>query len=402
MVLNMRIGIDARMMGAENTRGIGRYIEEMIRAMLGQIHESETLVLFERNPSRSPIQHSHVEHIKADISWYGLKEQMALPAIIKQSKIDVLWVPHWNIPLRHHGPIVITIHDLLLVRHERSAKISTQNPILFYVKYLAFRFVLHFALKKAKMIFPPTETIKNEIELFYPMSSEKLKVTGEGLGHISPSNAHTFTNKYLLYVGSAYPHKRLDLALMAWRTISKNHPSLHFFIVGEKDIFMRRFEEQVVREVLSRVHFFGVITDEDLSAYLTQAKGFIFPSEYEGFGLPPLEALLCGTPTVAADIDVMKEVLPKEGVFFFHKGHVNDMITAIELMLERGATEEEMRRAVKWIQERHTWAGAAGIAWESIRSILKKEEKHDEKKRKTRGDSGMEKDEYQRRTGTSA
>lgn len=398
----MRIGIDARMMGAENTRGIGRYIEEMIRAMLGFLHEDKTLVLFERAPERSPIQNERVEHIQADIPWYGWQEQTKLPNIIRSAHIDILWVPHWNIPIRYRGPLIVTIHDLLLISQKHSAKISTRHPIFFYVKYLAFRIVLYFAMKKAGRLLPPTETMRAEIEHFSPATKIKLTVTGEGLGHIVPSQERLFNEPYLLYVGSAYPHKRLDLALSAWQEISKTHPSLHFLIAGEKDVFMKRYVEQVKDQSLPHIHFLDAISDAELASYLSYAKGFVFPSEYEGFGLPPLEAILCGTPAVVTDIPVMKEVLPKKGVFFFHKEDVNAMIEAIESMLLHGQNEEEMQRAAHEIRQRHTWHHAADRALTSMRDLLKKEDVHDEKKGKTRRDTDMEKDERQSRTGTSA
>lgn len=398
----MRIGIDARMMGASNTRGIGRYIEEMIRAMLGQLHEQETLVLFERDPSKSPISHPRAEHVKADIPWYGFTEQIGLPSIYEEAKFDILWVPHWNVPVMYSGPVVTTIHDLLLVNKKTSAKLSTKHPAIFWMKYAAFRFVLRLALAKSLAIFPPTEAIAGEIKAFDAASAKKLRVTGEGLGHIAPNARRPFNESYIFYIGSAYPHKRLDLALDAWKAISAAHLDLHFLVAGEKDVFMNRYEIRANEDQLPRIRFIGRLNDEELSAYLTHAEGLLFPSEYEGFGLPPLEALLCGTPVVAADIDVMKEVLPKDGVFFFHKGNVNDMIMAIESMLARGATDEEMTRARNDVQERHAWASAARIVCESIRNTLKKEERHDEKKEKTRGDSGVEEDEHQRRAGTSA
>lgn len=398
----IRIGIDARMMGASNTRGIGRYIEEMVKAMLPELRENETLVLFERDPQHSPIRHPQVEHAQADIPWYGFSEQVTFPGVIQRANIDSLWVPHWNIPLRYNGPLAVTIHDLLLVNQKKSAKLSTKNPIIFYLKYLAFRIVLHFAMKKADVILPPTEAIKAEIQVFAPRASEKLRVTGEGLGHIKKHPERLFSDRYLLYVGSAYPHKRIDLILEAWEKLNKTHPDLHVLIIGERDIFMKRHETPVREKRLPRVHFLGAVSDEALASYLTHADGFLFPSEYEGFGLPPLEALLCGTPAVATDIPVLKEVLPKTSVFFFHKGEANDMIRAIELMLDDQRTEEEARALAEQIRERHSWRKAAQIALESIRKIQNETSTHGKEEKKTRGASGLEADESQRRTGASA
>jgi glycosyltransferase involved in cell wall biosynthesis len=115
--------------------------------------------------------------------------------------------------------------------------------------------------------------------------------------------------------------------------VSATHPELSLIIGGEHDVFMGRIMEAAKQMNLSRVHFPGRLTDESLAAHLKQAVCHVHPSSFEGFALPSLEALSFDCPTIVSDIQVMKEVLPKDGVFFFKNGDLNGMIAEIEKVL---------------------------------------------------------------------
>ena len=108
------------------TRGIGRYIEELVRAMLQLAPEHEYVLVTNRtlHPFAS---HPSVETVVADVPWYGVAEQFRMPGIFRSLRADVLHVPHWNVPVLTAGPLVITVHDLLLRHESLSARISTRN-----------------------------------------------------------------------------------------------------------------------------------------------------------------------------------------------------------------------------------------------------------------------------------
>ena len=167
-------------------------------------------------------------------------------------------------------------------------------------------------------------------------------------------------NPYLLHVGSAYPHKNLDLLLDAWKALTKRHPMLSLVLAGERDVFMNRLEDRVRGEKLPRVRFPGRVLDADLAALYAKALAFVFPSRNEGFGLPPLEAMAYGCPVISSDATCLPEVLGKDGVFFFQPSGTDGIIVAVETILaDPSGTRNAARQAVSFLHQRHDWKKAA-------------------------------------------
>jgi glycosyltransferase involved in cell wall biosynthesis len=340
----MRIAIDARMMGAGNTRGIGRYIKETVEALNSLESDHEIVVL------------------QPDIRWYTLAEQLKLPKVLRKAKADLIWIPHWNVPLLYRGPYVITVHDLLLRHQSSSAKASTRGPVLAWLKRMGYRLVLWNALKQARAVFVPAQEVARDVAEHYPFAASKIIVTGEGVTALpAPGpNAGLLPLPYLMYFGSAYPHKRLDLLLDMWQKFSDKHPEYSLLIGGEQDVFMRRWMAEVADRKLPRVRFLGRMDDQELATYLAQAALHVHPSSFEGFALPSLEALSLGCPAVAADIPILRELLPEEGVFFFKNGNADDMMRAIETALaDREEARAQARRGGQLAAQRHSWLAVA-------------------------------------------
>ncbi len=352
----MRIAIDARMMGAGNTRGIGRYIHETVTAMRAAAPEHEYVLL---EPS---------------IRWYTLAEQLKMPRVLSDARADVVWVPHWNVPLLYRGaPLAVTIHDLLLLHQPASAKASMRGPVVAWLKRLGHRVVLRNAIRRAAVILVPTETVRRDVIDHFPDAEKKTRVTGEGITRLpSPATSYQLpATSFLFYFGSAYPHKRLDLLLAAWSKLAAAHPDLSLVVGGERDVFLRRVMDEAKRLNLPRVHFSGRLSDEELAAHLSHALVHVHPSSFEGFALPSLEALSLGCPTVVADIPLMREVLPGDGVFFFKNGDPDDMIRAIETVL--GARDEAAaaaRRGGDDARRRHDWKTVAARTLDALASVV--------------------------------
>ncbi len=350
----MRLIIDARMMGAGNTRGIGRYIEETLAAMRPMLPADWEVVLLQNR-----------------IRWYTIAEQIIWPFIIRKAKPDLLWVPHWNVPLLYRGKLAITIHDLLLLHQPASAKASTRHPFIAKLKRFGHRLVLNHAVRQSCVIFVPTHAVADDVINFYPSAKSKLIVTGEGLTQfpepIAPPVSKMPAANFILYVGSSYPHKRVDLLIDAWKDIEANHPDLSLVITGEHDVFLKRHLDQVGTQHIPRVVFPGRMSNAELAWLFPRAKLFVFPSSFEGMGLPPIEALSAGCPVVCSDIPVLREVVPEMGTLFFRNGDKNDMITAIE----RGLSDNDRLRseAVRGGLEaaaRHTWKSTAEKTLEGL------------------------------------
>lgn len=367
----MRIAIDARMMGPTSTRGIGRYVEELIRHML-EIAPEHTFVLVTRQKDHPFVHHPSVETHVVDIVWYGLQEQLRMSRVMRSLRADVVHFPHWNVPLNFSQSYVLTVHDLLLRHFPASAKASTRGPIVRAIKQLGYRLVLSHAISRAARILVPTQTVADDVAQLYPRSRSRLIVTGEGMpsSPLDEGAALDRQSPYLLYVGAAYPHKGLDDVLAAWPSVSREFPELRLRIVGEQDVFMRRAMDLAKTSNAPRVEFLGSVSDENLQKLYCNATAFVFPTHFEGFGLPPLEAIAHGTPVLCSDIPVMREVLGDDGAIFFRPGSPNDILLAVQrLMREPEHVRQQTREQAVELARRHQWKNAAQHTLNAYRSV---------------------------------
>ncbi|MDF1496691.1 MAG: glycosyltransferase family 1 protein [Patescibacteria group bacterium] len=367
----MKIGVDARMMGAGNTRGIGRYIEELFRAMIVNHPENEYFFIT-RSLDHALKDHACVKTIVADIPWYSTKEQLYLPKVLNKLDVDVMHFPHWNVPLTYRKPYVVTIHDLLLRHQKDSSKTSTRSVFHRLAKRVGYRAVLRHAIIGAKAISVPTQFVADDVEFFYPSKKRKIIVTGEGVSELHNDGSRDFDFEYLLYVGSSYPHKRLDLLMEVWKELSQSYPDMHLVIAGETDVFMQRIKLMSESMNLMRIHFEGRVSDGELRSLYENATAFVFPSEFEGFGLPPLEALALGTPVISSDSRPLPDVLGTGGVVYFKSGSGDGMIDAVKAVVDNS---DSMRNQAKIsgevLKEKYTWRNASEHTLEAYNLALK-------------------------------
>jgi len=368
----MKICIDARMMGALNTRGIGRYIEELLKALILVAPENDYTIITREANNLLP-KSGKVKTVVADVSWYGFKEQYELPRVLKNIDCDLVHFPHWNVPIFYDRPYVITIHDLLLRHRKNSSKASTRFWLTRIIKRMGYRVILSNAIKKAQAICVPTQFVADDIAFYYPAAKHKIIVTGEGISENLKGDGHGLDYPYLLYVGSAYPHKRLDLLVDSWSALQGHYPELNLVIAGEMDIFMKRIKRIVESKGLRRVHFLGRVNDKELATLYSHAQAFVFPSEFEGFGLPPLEALCLGTPVVCSDERPMPEVLGTKGVIYFKSGSKDGMIEAVKAVVDNlESMRNQAKKSGPILMEKYSWKQAAFSTQKAYQLALKK------------------------------
>lgn len=363
----MRIFVDARMMGAATSRGIGRVIYGLLREFL---HDSSIeWIILVRRPEQMEGLPRPTQVVVANVPWYGVGEQAVLPWLIWRSRADLVLFPHWNVPLLSRTPFVCFIHDLILFRHPQSARIFLRHPWFARVKARIQRLVLRFVMARAQTLLVPTQQVAEEIGHFFPASTEKIAVVGEGVDvPASVTPPFPFAGRYFLAVGSAYPHKRLDLVLQAWKSLADAFPDHSLVLVGEMEGFRERLVRMARESALARVFFPGAVTDTALAGWYAHADLLLFPSAAEGFGLPPLEALSYGCPVLASDLPVLYEVLPAAGVRFFRNGDLGDMMgTWKEAVRDLPRLRAEVASVIPEVFARHSWIEAA----RRVRSFLR-------------------------------
>lgn len=326
----LTIGIDCRLGGARHA-GIGRYIQNLVCRLPNQAPDIQwVLFVSEARQVSEFFENSQLLNVKvvlAAIPHYSLAEQLQLGGIFAREKLDLLHVPHFNVPVMYRGPLVVTIHDLLW--HEyKGLGVTTLSPWKYWLKYLAYRAVTTLAISQALRILVPTQTIKDTIGKHYPNHVNKVMVTKEGasVSFNNLTSAKQTPSKNIVYVGSLYPHKNIKLVIEALKKL----PDYTLTIVGARSVFRESVERYVKTQNLDRqVIFAGYLADSALARLYHTAFALIQPSLSEGFGLTGIEAMASGVPVLASDIPIFKEVY-QDAALFFDPYQVDSLVAAVE------------------------------------------------------------------------
>lgn len=359
----MRIGIDARMYG-KIARGIGRYIEEMIKN-LEKVDQENDYFIFLGLENIDDYRPSNPRFTKvlAPWHWYGLKEQIFFPHLLNSYKLDLVHFPHFNVPYFYHRPYVVTIHDLILW-FDTQKRATTLGPLKYALKKLSYKMILKNAVKRAKNIIVPSNYTKQDLVKIFPWSENKITTVYEGLGVPTPACVtddkemkirYNITKPYLMYVGSAYPHKNLEFLIKNWKQVAEKH-DYQLLLAVEKDFFREQLEKMVSDFGLSeQIIFTGFMLPDELACLYHYAEAFIFPSRYEGFGLPPLEALKQHCPVLALNRTCVPEVLQDKAVYF--EENFESLLTALDRIPEARA---KLVNIDDWLA-RYSWTKMAEV-----------------------------------------
>lgn len=330
--------------------GLGRYVEQLVTHLASTERANRyVLWLTQANLHAPTVPETRFEKRLADIRWYTLREQLSLPPLMDAARCDLIHFPHWNVPLLLRTPFVVTIHDLILLDEPRSARATTRHPLLYALKYAAYRVVLAHAVRKSLAIIAVSEYTKRSILRHFPdVSPEKITVIYEGVTDLPSSHANsqipTPKSPYFLHVGNFYPHKNLESLLHAFSMFVQTHPDVRLVLAGARDAFSRRLEREADEIGIPKgaLVFVPSPDDDALSALYRHASLFIFPSRAEGFGLPGLEAMQEGIPVAAARTGSLPEVYGDAAIYF-----PPDDLEAMVSAMERALSDEPLRRTLR-------------------------------------------------------
>lgn len=304
------IGIDARMFG--DGFGLARYTKQLLQDIEPLTQFEFVVFLRADNFELYQPKGTHIRKVMADIKWYSLEEQFKLPGIITKENVDVMHFTHWNMPLLYRKPFVVTIHDLIM-HHFPRHEATTLGPVLYWVKDKLHRLVVSNAAKTAKRILATAEFTKQDIIKTLGISEDKVEVIfqratiARPLETVEVKDKYELVRPYVLTVGSAYPHKNLQHLLDAWKIVHKALPTPELLLVGKDSVFYDRLSQYI--ESTPSARHIGFVPDEELAYLYKHASAYVIPSLYEGFGLPPLEAMQYDVPVVASRASCLPEVL---------------------------------------------------------------------------------------------
>lgn len=390
----MRIGIDARFYGPIG-KGLGRYTQEVVDNIIKitaanyQLSEglgddfSYVIFLSPKNFDEFISDQPNVKKVKLPCAWYGWSEQLVMPFYLWREKLDLIHFPHFNVPILTPVKFVLTIHDLILT-HFPTRRATTRSRWLYYFKNFAYRLVIFVACRRARRIITVSKFTKDDIISKFSVPADKVTVIYEGVANLSKGRDSLFVAKldnqeilaqyniprnFLLYVGNAYPHKNLETLLKVFSKLHVEHPELRLVLVGKEDYFYERAQAAASAlnlwqkaNINSPVIFPGYIPDAQLEIFYTEARVYVFPSLYEGFGLPPLEAMAKGCPVASSDRASLPEILGSAALYF-NPENENDMLEKIDQVLNNPSLRNDLIRLGLEQAKKYNW-------WECARQTL--------------------------------
>lgn len=343
------IGIDARFYGPLG-KGLGRYIQEVVdRVIVSDKANDYVVFLGKDNYEDFKPSGANIRKVYCDVPWYSLKEQILMPWYIWKEKVDLMHFPHFNVPWIVPARFIVTIHDLILT-HFPTPRASTLNPVLYKFKDWAYRITIRLAMKNSIRIITVSEFTKNDIISQFKIEEDKIKVTYEGVSDMGRQASlfaapdddqetlkkHCLPERFFLYVGNAYPHKNLDVLLKAFSSFHAKHSDIGLVMVGKHDYFYLRLLDEAKRLNLwqegnhhTPAAFPGYVPDSELQALYRRALAYIFPSLYEGFGLPPLEAMSFSCPVLSSDRGSLPEIL-SDAALYINPDDERDIVDKME------------------------------------------------------------------------
>lgn len=369
----MRIGIDARFFGPK-CKGLGRYTQKLLEYLQKSDQENDYYIFLTKNGFDSfAASAKNFRKVLADYRWYGWKEQVFFPMLLKKYKLDVVHFCHFNAPIFYRKKFIVTIHDLILF-HYPTIKNTTLSWFYYFFKLGIYHFVIRLICRQARKIIAVSNFTKQDIVEKIKIPSKKIEVIYEGYsikenGSSSPKNNAVFQKygiikPYIMYVGNAYPHKNLERLCGAFRLLKNRFKDLKLLIVGEADYFYRKLSALVKKEKINDVVFSGFVADKDLGVLYENAEVFVFPSLYEGFGLPPLEAISKKAVVASSDRTSMPEILA-DGASYFNPEDENSIAEIVGKLI---TIKDHKQKIKKRGEERLKF-----FSWKTMAEKTKKE-----------------------------
>lgn len=309
----LKIAIDARFYGSGHT-GLGRYTTNVLKYLTNYLQGQALQVLLRDKEYDHFPTGKNIKKIRAEIPHYSLAEQIKLPALLNTIKSDLLYTLHFNAPFFSKVPTVVTVHDLIK-SHFTGSDTTTRSPWLYKIKRYGYNMVIKRTLTHASDIMVPSNTVKNDILAAFPMvKPERIHPIPEAPDEIFrsltlPPTIHDLPSKYILFVGNVYPHKNLSILLEAMKELA----DLELVIVAKPSPFLSRVLAPFDQ---TRIRVLSDLSDKQLVEVYQQASILVTPSLMEGYGLVGLESLMVGTPVVASNIPVYREVYGDNVTYF--------------------------------------------------------------------------------------
>jgi glycosyltransferase involved in cell wall biosynthesis len=329
----MKIAIDARELQGKPT-GVGRFIGELLAEWKStpEAQAHEFVLLTPDGPERGTL-------------W----EQLDLPRLVRDARADVLFSPGYTGPIRGRVPLVVAMHDVSFAAHPEWFSWS---------EGARRRTIATLAARRAKRLITISEFSKREIVAYLGVDASKVTVAYPGVSSLRcPSRAR---RPILLFVGSVFNRRHVPDVIDAFSHIARAHPDTQLHIVGDNRTapHIDLHAMATLSGVGDRVHIRTYVADDELHALYAESAGFVFLSEYEGFGLTPIEALSAGIPVVVLDTPVAREVCGAAALYVTRLDPAL-IANALQTVLFDSGERARILDAARSVLQRYSWTDCA-------------------------------------------
>lgn len=336
----MRIGIDIRCLMEKNYSGVCIYTRELLRAIFEEDHEND-YILFYNSAQESKVPKFDYPNVSVFENTIPNKIFNASIKFFQKPHInelvgglDVLFLPNIQfVSVSEKCKIITTIHDISFERY----------PEFYTVRARLWQSAVDpkNLCKKSRRIISVSQNTKNDLVDIYGIAKEKIQVIYSGISDSfrpitdmglldAVKKKYFLPEDFVLYLGNLEPRKNIDSIIEVF--LKKMIPQdTHLVVVGANAWKYKRLHSMAMK-LKERIHCIGYVEEEDKSALYSLSKVFLYPSYYEGFGFPPLEAMACGAPVIASNISSLPEITNNASILI-DPYNINDIARALNTLL---------------------------------------------------------------------
>lgn len=367
----LRIGIDCRTIlnpSHGERAGIGQYTYQLVKHLL-KIDKYNTYVLFcdHRSGSLKEFYRKRVELVRLPLSQYKKYLPLAYSHVVvantfTKAKLDVLHAPANILPLQYKKSAVVTIHDLAIYTHPEWFP-SGQD---FSIKWL-----VPGSVRKAKQVIAVSQATATDIVKQFHLPKKNITVIHEGVTTTKPISKlaaqrllkpYHLGEKFLLYVGTLEPRKNIAGIINAFDAIAcrkpKRYKNIQLVLAGQKGFNFENTYTTIQQAKCGKIRYLGYVSDAVKQALLSQATGLVFPSFYEGFGLPVVEAMQAGLPVITSNISSLPELVGKAAIVV-NPTKQHELEQAIDKLVGSKLLRERLAKKGKLQAQQFSWEKCA-------------------------------------------
>jgi len=350
----MNIGIDIRALGTKKLTGIGKYIFNAIENLL-KIDKENQYYLFSSGLNKDlytdlDFNQSNVNHIHVNIPNKLLNFSLLSginSGVCKKffKRVDIFWMPNINFcNFKKDYPVILTVHDLSFLHSREFYSLKRR----YWHKFVNVERLLNSATK----IIAISENTKRDLMRFFPLEDNKISIINPGIDHVVMEEHRAnlllkdlnLPDKFFVYVGTLEPRKNIESIIKAFDIYHKEYPDIHLVVVGGKGWIYNKVLSKIKKRAF--IHYLDYVASPVKDALYFKSKALIWPSFYEGYGFPPLEAIAHKAPVIVSYKTSLPEV-NKQQALYVDPYNVSDIYNNLKILTEDKEILRQLKNSAK-------------------------------------------------------